>query len=219
MTDARSNPPPPTLPAYREPRTFLGLTTGRALWIIGGLVALLLALGVWLVVTALPTLLQSTPGATATTDTSGTAGDVRRIQATLFYVSNDGSSLLPTSREVVYGATPAAQARHIVDAQVQAPPEGRRSAIPTGTTVRDLFLTGRGEAYVDLGGAFVSGHSGGSLDEALAVYAIVNAITVNLPDISSVQILVDGKEVDTLAGHIDLRHPLGKAADWIQKGP
>ena len=73
-------------------------------------------------------------------------------------------------------------------------------------------------AYVDLGGAFTSGQSGGSLDETLAVYSLVNALTVNLPGISAVQILVEGQQVDTLAGHLDLRYPLGKALDWVRKG-
>ena len=64
-----------------------------------------------------------------------------------------------------------------------------------------MFLTAKGEAYVDLSARRSStSHSGGSLDEALTVYAIVNALTVNLPDVTAVQILVDGKEVDTLAG-------------------
>jgi hypothetical protein len=36
----------------------------------------------------------------------------------------------------------------------------------------------------------------------------VNAVTANLPALSTVQILVEGKEVDTLAGHVDLRRPL-----------
>jgi hypothetical protein len=31
-----------------------------------------------------------------------------------------------------------------------------------------------------------------------------------------VQILVDGKQVETLAGHIDLRRPLEKNLAWIQ---
>ena len=57
-----------------------------------------------------------------------------------------------------------------------------------------------------------------SLDEALTVYALVNALTVNMPDISAVQILVDGKEVDTLAGHVDLRHPLARSLKWVRKG-
>jgi hypothetical protein len=42
----------------------------------------------------------------------------------------------------------------------------------------------------------------------LTVYAIVNAVTTNLPAVQRVQILVDGKEVDTIAGHIDVRRPL-----------
>ena len=40
-------------------------------------------------------------------------------------------------------------------------------------------------------------------------------LTVNLPAITHVQILVDGKEVDTLAGHVDLRHPLAKSLEWV----
>ena len=59
-------------------------------------------------------------------------------------------------------------------------------------------------------------HTGGSLDELFTVYAIVNSATVNLPAISRVQILIDGKEVDTLAGHVDLRNPLSKNLTWVK---
>ena len=47
------------------------------------------------------------------------------------------------------------------------------------------------------------------------MYAIVNSVTVNLPAITRVQILVDGKEVDTLAGHVDIRQPLAKNLSWV----
>ena len=92
------------------------------------------------------------------------------------------------------------------------------SAIAADTKVRGVFLGSRGDAYVDLGGESVAGHTGGSLNEALAVFAIVNALVSNLPGVTSVQILVDGKEVDTLAGHIDLRQPLSRASKWVRKG-
>jgi spore germination protein GerM len=136
----------------------------------------------------------------------------------LFYVADNGQELVPVSRPVLYGATPLEQARRIIEAAVEPAPEGQRSAIPEGTTVRSVFLAADGNTFVDLGGAIVTGHSGGSLNEALTVYAIVNAVTVNLPDIAAVQILVDGKQVDTLAGHIDLKYPLGKALEWVRKG-
>ena len=33
---------------------------------------------------------------------------------------------------------------------------------------------------------------------------------MNLPAITAVQILIDGQEVETLAGHVDLRRPLSQ---------
>jgi len=89
------------------------------------------------------------------------------------------------------------------------------SAIPAGVTLRDVFITERGDAFVDLSGDITAKHPGGSLDEIFTVYTLVNALTVNLPAIQRVQILVDGKEVDTLAGHVDLRHPLAKSLEWV----
>ena len=82
-----------------------------------------------------------------------------------------------------------------------------------GATQGGISLAG-----VDLSKEAVTNHRGGSLDELFAVYAIVNAITVNLPAIKGVQILIDGQEVDTLAGHVDLRHPLSKNLRWTQTG-
>ena len=69
---------------------------------------------------------------------------------------------------------------------------------------------------MDLSADARSRHTGGALDELFTVYTIVNALTVNLPAITRVQILIDGKEVDTLAGHVDLRHPLQKNLKWVK---
>jgi hypothetical protein len=82
--------------------------------------------------------------------------------------------------------------------------------------LRALFVTERGEAFVDLSKEVVTRHTGGSTNEALTIYTLVDALTANLPAIQSVQILVDGKQVETLAGHIDLRRPLEKNLAWIQ---
>jgi hypothetical protein len=188
----------------------------RAWWLIGVGVALV-GIGVWLVIALLPNFLASSPTDTPAESEPVATGEERRIQVTLFYVAPDGEALVPVSRSVLYGATPAEQARRIVEAQVAPPPEGQISAIPALTVVRNVFLAGSGDAYVDLDPEILKAHSGGSLDEALAVFAIVNAITVNLPDIKAVQILVDGKEVDTLVGHLDLRQPLGKAMKWVRR--
>jgi len=198
--------PPPRVPSTR-----------RSLVIAFSALGALLLLGGWLVSTMLPGILRTTPGAPAAAPPAAPAVEARKIQATLFYVSDDGTELVPTSREVLFGATPLEQARRIAEAQVAPPPAGAVSAIPEGTMVRSLFLTPRGEAYLDLSSEVITGHTGGSLDEALTIYTLVNALIVNLPDVSAVQILVDGKEVDTLVGHLDLRHPLSRALEWVRK--
>jgi len=138
----------------------------------------------------------------------------RKITATLFYVSEDGMTLVGTQREVPFGATAPEQARAIVEAQIASTPP-LVSAVPAETKVRDVFVTERGDAFVDLSSELSTRHTGRSLDEILTVYTIVNALTVNLPAITRVQILIDGKEADTLAGHVDLRHPLAKSLEWV----
>ena len=140
----------------------------------------------------------------------------RKIKARLFYVADDGAHLTRVERDIAYGEGALEQAREIIAAQVAPVGEPLVSAIPPGTAVRALFITEGGGAYVDFSPAIMTGHSGGTIDELLTVYTIVNALTENLPAITAVQVLVDGKEVDTLAGHVDLRNPLAKNLAWVQ---
>lgn len=177
---------------------------------------LLVAGGVLVVIAVLPKILSRGTAEIATPTTA--TSTARRIQATLFYVTDDGAELIQVPRDVPFGDTPTLQARYIVESQLEKPPSGFASAIPAGAKVRGVFVGARGEAYVDLSPEFIKEHRGGSLDEALAVFAIVNAVTSNLPDVRAVQILVDGKEVDSIAGHIDLREPINRANAWIRKG-
>jgi spore germination protein GerM len=140
----------------------------------------------------------------------------RRIKARLFYVAEDGTRLTSVERDVAYGESADDQAREIVAAQIAPVVEPLVSAIPPGTTLRAVFITKSGDAYVDLSREARVAHLGGTVDELLTVYTIVNALTVNLPAVTAVQVLVDGKEVDTLSGHVDLRRPLAKNLTWVQ---
>jgi hypothetical protein len=50
------------------------------------------------------------------------------------------------------------------------------------------------------------------------VQAVVHAVTANLPAVQRVQILVDGKEVDTIAGICDVRRPLAPYPSLVGDG-
>jgi spore germination protein GerM len=184
-------------------------------WRAAAAIAALAIAGGWLLFVGLPRWYGArTPEAAARPAPAAVAE--RKITATLYFISEDGLSLVGVQREVLFGEPVAEQARRILEAQLGQPPQPLSSAIPESTSLRALFLSDKGDAYVDLSADARARHTGGALDELFTIYAIVNALTVNLPAISRVQILVEGKEVDTLAGHVDLRHPLQKNLKWVK---
>jgi germination protein M len=156
------------------------------------------------------------PAAPAATGGASASDPQRRITATLFYVSDDGMALVPAQREVPFAEPVVEQARQVVLAQIAPAEAPLASAVPPGTTLRAIFLSERGDLFVDLSPELSTAHPGGALEELFTVYSIVNAVTVTLPAITRVQILIDGKEVDTLAGHVDLRNPLSKNLSWVR---
>jgi hypothetical protein len=190
----------------------------RVLIVICAAAALAVAAG-WYVTTRWTRPAASSIPATAPPSATASEQPARKIRATLFYVSEDGSHLVSMSREVPFAETTAEQARRIVEEQLKPAPSPYAAPLPAGTTVRAVFLTDHGDAFVDLGSEITQAHSGGSLDELFSVYAIVNALTANLPAVTRVQILIGGHEVDSLAGHVDLRRPLPPNMSLVVKPP
>ena len=162
-----------------------------------------------------PRWLVSAPPEEPDAAVAAASSNVRKIRARLLYVAEDGVRLSPVEQEVIYGEGTVEQAKRIIEAQVAQPQPPLVSAIPAGTKLKTVFVTDKGEAFVDLTPELRSNQQGGTTNEILTTYTIVNALTLNLPAITSVQILIDGKEVDTLAGHLDLRRPLEQDERWM----
>lgn len=193
-------------------------------WRIGlllGAVAVV-ALAVWLWPDAAPTDGSVSPEPVVVTEPAEqppSTTPTPQITATLFYGARDGQHLVGLRREVPLGSDVVAQGRAILSTQLEPAPEPYISLIPEGTTVRAFYVTPRGDAFVDLSPEISTAHPGGSLTELLTVYAIVNAITANLPNVQRVQLLVDGQEVDTIAGHVDVRRPLARDLSLVLSAP
>lgn len=154
-----------------------------------------------------------TPSALDGTDAAGDG--ISPFTATMYYVAADGRGLVRREIEIPYATDTLSRARIIAERQLERAPRQLLSPFPRGTRLRSIYLADDGILFVDLSAEVTTEHSGGSLDELLTVYALVNALTTNVAEISAVQILVDGGEVDTLAGHIDLRQPLTPNLTWV----
>ena len=189
--------------------------------VVQGFVAVVVMIGIALAVATGLDRLFSPPSA----DTAPVAdalpaapapASVAHITATLYYGTPDGQALVGVRREVPLGEGRLEQGRQILMAALTPAPQGVVSVIPRGTVLRAFYVTDRGEAFVDLSAQVSTAHSGGTLAEMLTVSALVNDVTANLPAVRRVQILIDGKQVDTLAGHVDLRRPLTRDGSLIR---
>jgi hypothetical protein len=70
--------------------------------------------------------------------------------------------------------------------------------------IRAIYLVDPGAAVIDLNAAFADEHRSGILSEQLTVNSLVETLGANIPGIQRVNILVEGRARDTLAGHADL---------------
>ena len=137
----------------------------------------------------------------------------RQINVKLFFQAADRPGLAIEERSVKFSTDLAGQVRAVVEELVRGPKArgsqiGLLPSLPAGTRVLEVFVTARGVAYVDLSKEARVVVPGGSEAELITVYSIVNSLTANFPALKRVQILVEDHQVATLAGHVDLTHPL-----------
>ena len=124
----------------------------------------------------------------------------------LYFAAPDGVGLVRESREIDACADQIACVRAVITELIKGPMGELGPTLPQ-TVVNRITVTGS-SATVDLGEAFVTGLPGGSSSEMTAVYSIVNSIAANIPGITGVKFLIDGRESATLKGNLDLRNPL-----------
>ncbi|MCI4398899.1 MAG: GerMN domain-containing protein [Acidobacteria bacterium] len=84
--------------------------------------------------------------------------------------------------------------------------DGQSQPFLQGTSLRGLFLLDGGLIVLDLTASAASG--GGSDTENARVYGLIDTLCYNFKEIKSARVLVDGREVETLLGHLDLSRPL-----------
>jgi spore germination protein GerM len=73
--------------------------------------------------------------------------------------------------------------------------------------------TDSGTVYLDFSSELVASHPGGSAAEYCTVASIVRTVGENFPEVQRVQILVDGSQIETIAGHIRADEPF-YVRDW-----
>jgi len=136
------------------------------------------------------------------------------LMITLYFPS-DGM-LAPASAAVRRQPDGQSQAREILAAML-GDPRTAQTALLKDVRLREIYLDAAGTAYVDLATAPQKEIRASAGEELAAIYAIVNTLMQNIEEIKHIRVLLDGREVQTLAGHIDLTRTFGKRMDLVKQ--
>ncbi len=86
--------------------------------------------------------------------------------------------------------------------------------LPEGTELYDVYVQGT-MCYVNFNQKFLTNYLPEGVSGAMAIYSIVNSLT-ELNTISKVQILVEGKIVESFQGTVPIKTPLSKSYSLVQ---
>lgn len=138
-------------------------------------------------------------------------------EVNLYFSDDQAMYLVAEKRGIQIESSDQKQlAAAVVNELIAGPKQARLHAtIPQGSSLLSLEIAD-GLATVNLNQDFQSKHSGGSTGEMMTIYSLVNSLT-DLQGIQQVQLLVEGKKLETLKGHLEISQPLTRNPDIIKK--
>ena len=149
---------------------------------------------------------------------SGVHTSRNTYKATLYFSDSNERFLVPEVRYLPKKMNVADQVADLVRALIKGPNTKLIETFPRKTTLKGVEIKGDGTALINFERDLVTLHPGGSASEIMTIYSLTNTITLNVPSIQKVKILIDGKEAETLKGHIDIRDPFTTNSELIVEG-
>ena len=114
-----------------------------------------------------------------------------KVEMTLYFADESGSSLVPERREVIHDMNTSSMEQLIVEQLIAGPEqEGLRPVLPEGLKVLNLSVNDS-VCYINFDATFLEGVT--DVSEYLPIYAIVNSLT-ELTTVTRVRILVNGSQ-------------------------
>jgi len=135
----------------------------------------------------------------------------------LYFSDEEGEYLLGEKREILKKGSMKEEAREIVEELTRGSKKKLIPTLPPQTKVLALDIDEGGVARVSFNGALTRYHPGGSSAEIMTVYSVVNSLALNFPEIKKVQILIEGREIDSITGHLSLSKPISPNPDLVKK--
>lgn len=139
------------------------------------------------------------------TNDTPTVSPAETVEVTLYFADDKGEALVAEKRTIT---KEEGIARATINALLQGPQNNElQGAVPAGTALRDINIKEDGCCIVDFNKSIMENQSKDKTGEMLTVAAIVQTLG-QFSSIKEVQILVEGRVVETLAGQVDTSVPI-----------
>lgn len=133
-----------------------------------------------------------------------TATDVTQ-KAQIYWASASApGTLQATQVEMKLSANPVVRGKQLLTALIDGPTDPDERTLPPESNLLEFYLLPGGVAVADFSSTFADELPSGIQREEMAVDSITDTLAANIPNLHRLKILIDGEEVKTLAGHIDL---------------
>jgi hypothetical protein len=124
-------------------------------------------------------------------------------QVVIIWFSDQQELLLVGEKRYIFKEIDAAsQAKEVIKVLLDGSKNGNVNTFPAGVALRDVKIDDAGIAYVNFTKSLTKLHPGSSSAEMASINSLTNSLTENVPDIKKVKILVEGKEITSIKGHI-----------------
>jgi spore germination protein GerM len=139
------------------------------------------------------------------------------ITALRFYYPVDGRLAL-IEKKVSRRTKQLTMAGTVVEEYFKGPGNDKSSQFPQNVKLLGIYRDASQMLYVDLSDELRRNFQGDALSEYLLLKGVYESLISNLQDVQDIKILIEGKEAETLGGHIYLKYPLKNTVAYEFKG-
>lgn len=141
----------------------------------------------------------------------------QEVELTLYFSDDQAMYLVPTKEKAMVADTSTATLAKVIVEKLIAGPD-KDSLQPTIPAEADLLSVKVDNkiAVLNFNQAFVDKHPGGSTGESMTIYSLTNSLT-ELEGIDKVAFQVEGQNIETLKGHLDLTRPVERNVSLIKQ--
>ena len=134
----------------------------------------------------------------------------------LYFSDSNERFLVAEMRYIPWEKKIADQAEELVKALIDGSHADLVRTLPEGVVLKGVTVKNE-TAYVNFGKNLSDLHPGGSTSEMMSIYSLTNTLVANIGGIKKVKMLVEGKDLKTIKGHIDTRRPFSINRELIVK--